>query len=153
MSHVTVLQGIRFTDVAAIEAAVAELASKGVNISLGRNAKPRVHGADKAPTCEYVLKLPNGNYDVGLRKKTDEIGEYYEPVFDTWGGHVGRQIGASCPMPSEYERKAVHQMGQFGQAYQKHSAINQAAQDGLLFAGEEYNEETGEIALLFSDMS
>lgn len=127
MSHVTVLKGITFRDVNAIRSAVQELANSGVNISLTENCKPRVHGFDRAPTCELVVKLPGCQYDLGLRKTEDGS---YEPVFDTYMNQVGSQLAAACPVPSEYERRAIHQFGRFGQAYQKHAAINQCAAEG-----------------------
>lgn len=150
MSHVTTLKGIKFTDVQAIRQAVQELAQKGININLKENMKPRVHGFDAAPTCEFVVCLPSCDYDVGL--KLNKEGEY-EPVLDTYQNEVGSQIAGQCPVPPEYARRALHQMGQFGAAYQKQAAIIQAGNEGYIFDGESFNAETGETTLLFNVMS
>jgi hypothetical protein len=128
MSHVTRLKGVKITDVRAVEAAVKKLQAKGIKCSLVTNQKPRVHGMDASPVCEYVLKL-NGAYDVGLQRKEDGS---YEPVFDTYQNHVGNQIGATCPMPNTAGGRQQHQMGQFLQAYAEEAARNQAAAQGYM---------------------
>jgi hypothetical protein len=128
MSHVTKLKGVKITDLRAVQAAVAKLQQKGIKCSLVQNQKPRVHGMDAAPVCEHVLKL-NGAYDVGLQKQKDGS---YEPVFDTYMNHVGKEIGATCPMPNTPAGRQQHQMGQFLQAYAEEAAKNQAIAQGYL---------------------
>lgn len=128
MSHVTHLKGVLIKDVKAMKAAVADLNRKGIKCSLIENSKPRVHGMDQSPMCEYVLKL-NGAYDVGFKKQADGS---FEPVFDTYQNHVGNQIGATCPMPNTAGGKQQHQMGQFLQAYAEHAARNQAVAQGYM---------------------
>lgn len=128
MSHVTKLKSVQITDVRALRAAVAKLQSKGIKCSLVENEKPRVHGYDAAPTCEYVLKL-DGAYDLGLQKQEDNS---YIPVFDTYQNHVGKQIGATCPIPSTAAGRQQHQMGQFLQAYAEEAARNQAMSQGYM---------------------
>lgn len=130
MSHVTKLAGIQIKDVAAIRAAVADLQAKGVQCELVEDAVPRMHGQREEVAvgkCDYVLKLPNGKYDVGFKKQADGS---YQAVMDTFGNHVGGQIGASCPMPNTREGQAQHQMGQFMQNYAKHAAMNAARAKG-----------------------
>lgn len=134
MSHVTVLQGVKINDEAAIMQAVNELKRQGVNIDIKRNAKPRVHGRDQAPVCDYVLTLPDCQYDVGLQKNA-ETGNF-DVVLDTYLNQVGSQLGATCPMPTEYERRAQHQMGRFGQEYTRFATRNEASRQGYTFVGE-----------------
>lgn len=128
MSHVTRLKGVKITDARAIQSAVAKLQAKGIKCSLAENEKPRVHGMDASPMCEYVLKL-NGAYDVGFQKQADGS---YEPVFDTYQNHVGKEIGATCPLPNTPGGRQQHQMGQFLQAYAEEAARNQAMRDGYM---------------------
>jgi hypothetical protein len=126
MSHVTKLSGIKITSVTALTKAVDELKQKGIECSLVQNQKPRVHGADAAPMCEHVLKL-KGAYDVGFQKQADGS---FTPVYDTYQSHVGKQIGATCPMPTTAAGRTQHQMGQLLQGYAKHAAIEQANAQG-----------------------
>lgn len=129
MSHVTTLKGISFKDVDAMHKAVARLQERGINCEIVKNAKPRVHGYDAAPTCELVLKLKDGEYDVGFQKQADGS---YEPIFDTYMNHVGGQIGASCPLPNTAGGKQQHQMGQFSQLYAEEAARAQAISQGYM---------------------
>jgi len=124
MSHVTRVGGVKIKDVAAMKSAVQELVKKGVRCELVENQVPRMHGEAehrRVGKCEYVLKLHSGSYDVGFKKQTDGT---YEAVIDTYGSHVGKQIGAACPMPNTAEGRAQHQMGQFMQQYTRHAVIN-----------------------------
>lgn len=138
MSHVTTLRGISINDVRAIELAVARLQHRGINVELTHNNKPRVHGYDAAPTCEMVLNLKDGEYDVGLKKQDDGN---YELVFDTYLNHVGKQIGASCPLPNTPGGKQQHQMGQFLQLYAEEAARNQAMAQGYTVENVETDAE------------
>lgn len=130
MSHITKLNGVQIKDVAAIKAAVAELKQKGIDCELVQNATVRMHSereTNQVGKCEYVLKLNKGQYDLGFKKQADGT---YQPVMDTYGSHVGKQIGAACPMPNSAEGRAQHQAGQFMQLYAKHAATNAARAKG-----------------------
>ena len=78
--------------------------------------------------CEYVLKLNDSKYDVGLKKQKDGT---YTPIMDLYEGQIGRQIGAACPMPNTPEGKAQHHIGKFAQEYNKAASINAALKQGL----------------------
>jgi hypothetical protein len=123
------MQGIVISDVNALRAACNELISGGLRAELVENQKPRVHGYDSAPTCEFVLKLTGCQYDVGFKRNAK--GEY-EPVFDVYGNHVGGRLGAehACEVPNGFEGQALRQLGKFSQTYAKHAAMNQAAAEG-----------------------
>ena len=147
MSHVTRLSGIKYSDVKAIEQAVADLQKQGIKCSLVRNQKPRVHGMDASPVCDYVLKL-NGAYDVGFEKQKDGT---FSPVFDSYQNHVGKEIGATCPMPHTAEGKLQHQMGKFAQAYALNAAKNKAMAEGYMVESEGIDSE-GNVNLVLVGM-
>ena len=130
MSHVTKLAGVVITDVGAIRAAVQELNSLGVNVTLTENAKPRDHGYDTVETCDLVLKL-DGAYDVGLKRNAEGN---YEPVLDVYQGHVGKYLGATCPLPGtagyRSQEHTQHEIGRLLQLYAKHAAMNAASAMG-----------------------
>ena len=132
MSHVTKLEGVVIRSLSAVRAAVSELNSQGINVRILENAKPRVHGMDDAPVCEYVLKL-DGAYDVGLKRNAEGN---YEPVLDVYQHHVGRILGATCPMPGTAgylsQEATQHEIGRFLQGYAKHAAIETAVAQGYV---------------------
>lgn len=147
MSHVSKLKGMKIKDVAAMQAAAQDLRAKGINCELVQNAVPRMHGQREEQavgTCDYVLKLPNGSYDVGFKKQADGS---YEAVMDTYGNHVGKQIGASCPLPNTAEGRMQHQMGQFMQNYAKNAAMNAARAKGHMVKGATV-DQSGNVKLV-----
>jgi hypothetical protein len=139
---------VTIKSVSALQKAVTRLQAKGVGCDLITNAKPRVHGYDAAPTCEYVLKLKNGAYDVGFKKQADGT---FEPVLDTYQNHVGKQIGASCPMPNTAAGKTQHQMGQFLQLYGEEAAKEQAMSQGYMVESTN-TDEAGNVHLVLTGM-
>jgi hypothetical protein len=147
MSHVTRLRGVKFVDTRAIEQAVADLQKQGIKCSLVRNQKPRVHGYDSSPVCDYVVKL-NGAYDLGLEKQADGS---FTPVFDSYQNHVGKEIGATCPMPNTHEGRLQHQMGKFAQAYANNAAKNKAMAEGYMIESETTDNE-GNLNLVLVGM-
>lgn len=137
MSHTTTLKNVAIRDVNALRQAVADLQAEGVNCELVENATPRMYYDKQGQKCEYMLKLNDGSYDVGFKAQEDGS---YAPVMDTWGGHVGGQVGADvnvCPMPSSEEGKAQHCIGKFMQSYSKNAAVNAAIQQGYSVEGTE----------------
>lgn len=130
MSHTTTLKSVAIRDVRALRQAAQKLKSKGVNCELVANSKPRMYSARQSEKCDYVLKLNEGQYDVGFKKQQDGT---YAPVFDEYQRHVANQIGADvnvCPMPNSQEGRAQHQIGQFMQAYTEAAAVNAAVAQG-----------------------
>ena len=126
MSHTTTIKAVPVTDISALQAAVAELKAKGVNIELIQDAVPRMYYANQHGKCDYVVQLNNSRYDVGFEKQADGS---YTPVLDTWAGEINRSIGASCPL-GEYADQGLHAIGQLMQSYSKHAAINAAVSEG-----------------------
>lgn len=115
-----------FTDIGALQAAVADLNKSGVSCSLVQNATPRAYypgqkGLEQAP---YVLKLNNCPYDVGFY---DNGKGGYTARTDFWGGHVSGQLGATA---QANENKEQASMGKLYQAYAVNAAVRQAAKQG-----------------------
>lgn len=130
MSHTTTIQGINITDTNAIRKAVDNLRARGVNISLAENATPRMyyeHQAREVGVCDFVLKLPEAAYDVGLKKQEDGT---FAPIFDEWAGSVSNQIGGQCAIPQTAEEKSMWAIGAFSQEYNKEAAIAAAQAQG-----------------------
>jgi hypothetical protein len=148
MSHTTKLKAVEIRDVSALHSAVAELKSSGVNCDLVQNAKPRMYYNDQHGNCAFVLKLHDAPYDVGFDLQPDGS---YLPVFDEWAGHVGGQIGATCPMPNTQEGRAQHAIGKFTQSYAKHAAINAALAQGYMVEGTEVDAD-GNVHLTLAVM-
>lgn len=127
MSHTTEIKGIKIVDIAALTAAVSELRAKGIGISLLKDAVPRAYydqqqGMGKA---DYVIKLDNAKYDVGLYRQEDGT---YEARTDFWGGHVEHVLGAKASKP---ENAVQAKLGKLYQAYGIAAATNQARAKGL----------------------
>lgn len=151
MSHTTTLKGVAIRDVSALRQATTKLKAKGINCELVENTRPRMYSTQQGPTCQYVLKLHDGKYDVGFHKQSDGT---YAPVFDEWRGHVGNQIGADvnvCPMPGTPEGKAQHQIGQFMQAYTEAATVNAAVGQGYSVE-ESVTDEQGNVHLTLGGM-
>lgn len=128
MSHTTTLSNVAIRDLAALRKAVVELQAGGVNCELVEGGQPRMYYQTQGEECDYVLKLNDGQYDVGFKYEKEQGA--YVPVLDTYAGHVGKQIGATCPMPRTSEGRAQHAMGRLMQGYAKNAAINSAVQQG-----------------------
>jgi len=143
VSHTTTIRGLAIKDVGAIRRAVAELQSKGVKISLAENTKPRMYYRQQEVMCDFVLKLENANYDVGLVKQADGT---YNVITDEYGGTVARAVGASCPVPKTAEERALWAIGQFGQQYARFAAINAATAQGYMIE-RDYFDEHGNVQL------
>ncbi len=148
MSHTTKLSNVVIRDISALKQAVSALKAKGINCELLENTKPRMYSSSQSPTCEYVLNLKGGQYDVGFQEQKDGT---YVPVLDTWDNNVSGQIGATCPMPHTEEGKAQHAIGQFMQEYSKAATINAAMQQGYIVESTETDAE-GNIHLTLSGM-
>lgn len=126
MSHTSTVKSIRIQSVSALRAAVAELATKGIRCSLVENAVPRAYYPNQQGLgqADFVLKLDDCKYDIGLYKTADGS---YEARTDFFAGSVEKVIGApaSCPESAEQAR-----MGKLFQAYGVHAAMEAARKKG-----------------------
>lgn len=129
MSHTTTLKSVAISDVEALQQAVDFLVANGLNASLVENAKPRMYYANQYGVCDYVLRLNDCVYDVGFAKQADGT---YAPVFDSWGGHIQKQIGnpSSCPVPKTEEERQAAAVASLLNAYGVHAAKRQLESDG-----------------------
>jgi len=132
MSHTTTIRAVPIRDTRALKSAVADLRAQGVKCELVENQKPRLYSQGQANdlgNCEYVLRLQESRYDVGFKKQADGS---YAAVTDLWGGDVGKNIGARCPMPTTEEGRAQHGIGRLMQEYTKHATLNYASDHGMM---------------------
>jgi len=152
MSHTTRLKTVSIKSITAVRAAVQALQAKGVRVELKEKVKPRAYyGETQIGVCDYVLYLPDGQYDVGLDRQEDGT---YAPVFDEWGSHVGRKLGAdvnACPMPTTMEGRAQHQIGQFMQEYTKAATIEAAIAQGYMVESATVDDQ-GQCHLVLAGM-
>lgn len=148
MSHTTTIKSVKITDINALRAAVADLQAQGVKCSLKENVRPRMYYGNQHGVCPFVLHLEGSRYDVGFDKQKDGS---YVPVFDEWQGHVGGQIGATCPMPNSPEGRAQHAIGRMLQGYAKHAAMNAALAQGYMVESCE-TDEKGNVNLVLAGM-
>lgn len=152
MSHTTTLKGVQIKSASAIRKAVEDLKAEGVNISLVENATPRMYYREQEREigkCEFVLKMPQASYDVGL--KWNEKEKQYDAILDTWANSVHSQIGASCPMPMSAGEKGEHAIGRFTQRYGVNAAKEAASAQGYYVDGETVDED-GNIQLVIAGM-
>lgn len=79
MSHNTMIDNVKITDVDALRSAVEELRKEGANITLDENGKHFRTWPGQPTNCDMVLRMPDEKFDVGFRK--NDAGEY-TPIFD-----------------------------------------------------------------------
>ena len=129
MSHTTTLKTIKISDVEALKDAVAFLVERGLKATLVENAKPRMYYNNQHGNCDYVLKLQDSIYDVGFDKQADGS---YAPVFDSWGGHIQKQIGnpSSCAVPKTEEERQAAAVASLLNAYGVMAAKNELQNSG-----------------------
>ncbi len=141
MSHTTTIRSVAIRDIAALNAAVAELKAQGVECDLyhASERKPRMYYSSQVTDLEkngleYTLHLKNSSYDIGFCKQEDGS---YAPAFDAFSGSVRKQVGIpdnACPIPENDEERAQFRtqqdIGKLMQLYAKHAAINAAVAQG-----------------------
>ena len=129
MSHTTTLKSVAINDVTALQEAVEFLKERGLQAELLQNVVPRMYYANQYGKCDYVLRLTNSPYDIGFSKQKDGS---YEPVFDSWAGHLQKQIGnpASCKVPTTAEEREAAAVASLLNAYGVHAAKRQLESEG-----------------------
>lgn len=143
MSHTTTIDGIIFTDIAALRAAIEELNQQGISCSLTKDSTPRAYypnqtGMGKAP---YVVRLNRAPYDVGLYWNEEKKG--YEPRTDLFGGSVAGQLGVPMQAGGNPLRAAL---GKLNRVYAAHAATRQASKQG--YSVRRINKDDGSIRLV-----
>ena len=112
------------------------------------NAQPRMYSSRQGESCDYVLNLKDGQYDVGFQKQKDGT---YVPILDPYGNYVSNQIGATCPMPHTSEGRAQHAIGQFMHEYSYAAVSNAALQKGLIKESETTDAD-GTVHIVYAGM-
>ena len=141
MSHTAKISAIKISSVSALRSAIAELQQAGVKCSLVESATPRAYFPQQQDMghAEFVIKLDDAPYDIGLYKQPDGT---YEARTDFWMGHVERVLGAQASKPEKAEQA---KMGKLFQMYGIHAATEAAKRKGL--AVRRINGENGKIKL------
>lgn len=126
MSHTATINSIKIVSITALQAAVNELAQSGLKCSLVPDSTPRAYfpnqpGMGKA---DYVLKLNDSPYDIGLYKGADGS---YEARTDFHANHINKLLGAPASSPETREQA---QMGKLFQLYGVHAAAEAARRQG-----------------------
>lgn len=126
MSHTTAIKSVVISDVTALQQAITELQSEGVNCELLENAMPRAYYANQKgmESAPLVVKLSDASYDIGLY---DNGEGGYEARTDFYGGTVEKVIGAKAAGPEDREQA---RMGKLFQRYAVCAAENHAALNG-----------------------
>lgn len=143
MSHTTAIKGIKISNIEALQLAVAELAQQGKNIELVPNAQPRAfyNNQDGMGVADFVIKLGDSRYDIGLYKQADGT---YEPRTDFWGQDVQKILGGKAT-DKQYEEQA--KLGLLFQSY----AVN-AVEQQCRFEGKstrrQVDEKSGQIQVI-----
>jgi hypothetical protein len=130
MSHTTKINSVPIKDISALNAAVDELKSLGINCELVEKQQPRMYYNNQGGVCDFVLKLHDTKYDVGFQK--DETDGTYKIIYDDYMGYVKGKLGAACPLPNTQEERLQHSVGKLMQLYSKHATINAATLQGYL---------------------
>jgi hypothetical protein len=175
MSHTTTIKSTPVRDISALENCLAELRAQGCNVTLERDAVPRMYYPDQlqkhlkqsSEVCDYVVRVHDAFYDVGFIKNEDGS---YSPVFDdyNYASHmvpstrngtkpIRDVLGAAWKGRVEHwsgnraeTEQTLHSVGKLLQGYCKHAVINQAANDGLVVESC-VTDENGEMHLTLAD--
>lgn len=155
MSHTTTVKSVPIKDINAIRSAVEDLKKAGIKCELLQDAKPRLYYANQHGKTDFVVKLHDSPYDLGLEKQDNGS---YAMIFDEWGGNMKKHIGttvAACDLPqNEAERQVVKKqehVAKFVQAYTTNATKNQLTAEGYLVE-ELVDANTGEVSIVATDM-
>lgn len=128
ISHTTEIADIVFSDIAALTAAVNELASKGVKCSLTKGGTPRAYYENQQGLgpADYVLRLDGAPYDIGFYQDAKKKGLVART--DLFAGRVAGVLGAPA---TGKETAAQAALGRLYQTYAIHAATRKAVAQGL----------------------
>jgi len=140
MSHTTRVTGIEITDVAALKMAVGDLKLAGVNCELLENTKPRAYSnrQEGMGEAEFVLKLNDATYDVGLYKSDNN----YEARTDFYQGSVQRVLGAPDAKTNQ------EKLGKLYMYYSANAVSRSLAMKGI--SSRRVTQENGSLRILAS---
>jgi len=147
MSHTSKISTVEIRDIHALRAACDELRTRqGVNLRLEENVVPRAYFPDQADMTEaadYVVRLPDISYDVGLYRNAEGTG--YEARADLFMDEVQSQLGCGRVDGATHEQRAL---GKLFNLYSVHAAMRAAVAQGLPV--QRIDKEDGEVQLVVS---
>ena len=147
MSHTTRIQTVPIKDIIALRMAAQRMKANGINCELAEHARPRMYFREQEVECDYVLRLPDGKYDVGFERQKDGS---YAPIFDEYADEVGRLLAVqACPFKGSSEERAMHAIGALSREYARCAAVNAASASGY-FLEEETVDTEGAYQLVFA---
>lgn len=128
MSHTSSVDAIVFTDLHALQLALADLSKEGVKCSLTKNGTPRAYYPNQAGLglADYVINLPDCAYDIGLYKDKDRKG--YVARCDLFANRIGQYLGATA---SGNEGPEQAQLGKLFNRYATHAVTRKAVSQGM----------------------
>lgn len=128
MSHTSKISSIKIQSIPALRKALLELNKQGVKCTLEENASPRAYSVNQAGLgkADYVIRLPDARFDVGLYK--DEKG-CYEARTDFFLGSVEKVLGVA---PSSKQAAEQAKLGKLFQRYSLCAAEESARSKGLM---------------------
>lgn len=143
MSHTTEISSIVFSDIAALQAAVNELSSKGIRCSLVKGGKPRAYYQDQQGmgNADYVLRLEDSPYDIGFYQDAKAKGLVART--DLFAGHIARILGVKAQGNENAQQAAL---GRLNQTYAIHAATRKAVQQGMTVR--RINNDDGSVRLV-----
>lgn len=124
MSHTTTIQTLLLSDEDAIRGSIKELQAQGVKCDLLEAAIPRSYPGNTMKKADFVLKLEDSPYDVGMYKNKD--GEF-SLATDFYNGHVEKVLGVT---PGEGDDRTQAKLGKVYAGYAQHVISQQAARQG-----------------------
>ena len=147
MSHTSVIDAVKITDINALKAAVEELRKSGIDIKLVKGGTPRAFFANQTGLgpADYVLHLGGSPYDVGLYLNPES--KSYEARTDLYGGYVAKVLGAKA---QGKETAGQASLGRLYQGYAIHAAMRQAAKQGYTVS--RVNGKDGSVKLVLGGM-
>lgn len=133
MSHVTRVDSVPIESIEAVRAAVKELQGQGIKIELVAKQAPRMFFPHHETECDWVLKLQDCVYDIGLEAKKDTNGKFthFEPMLDVYKDKIHAILGNEHTEGTVTE-KAI---GKFLSAYQKNNMMITAKKQGYNVRG------------------
>jgi len=128
MSHTSEISDIVFTDIAALTAAVNELAGRGIKCSLVKGGTPRAFYPNQQGLgpADYVLQLEGSPYDIGFYHDAKKKGMVART--DLFAGRVAAVLGAQA---TGKESPGQASLGKLYQTYAIHAATRKAVQQGM----------------------
>ncbi len=140
---------VKIKDEVALRQAVLALQTEGVRVSLLQNARPRGYYENQIGLCDYVLKLEDSRYDVGLVR---QLGGSFNIRMDTYQGEIQKVLGArGHEVDYSHAKDGRIAVGKFLQEYARQATINEAANQGFTVESCEVDND-GNLNLILEGM-